>query len=223
MHRAVTRSRADLLADLTLEAFLQEWLGQIVSQRVRANTLSAYRFQAERYLIPDLGRKKIASLSALDLRLHFESLRRREVGMRTVGYVHSTLRAALEDAVREELLDRNVAKLVRVPRPPRVDREPLTVDEVRTLLRRNADHRLYALLVVLALLRVRRSEALGLRWSDLDLEAGWLQIRHGLQRVDGHLVALPTKTARSARTIPLPRVVVNALLRHRDRQQKERI
>ena len=68
VHRAATRSRADLLADLTLEAFLQEWLGQIVSQRVRANTLSAYRFQAERYLIPDLGRKKLVSLSARDLR-----------------------------------------------------------------------------------------------------------------------------------------------------------
>ena len=51
--------------------------------------------------------------------MYFESLRRREVGMRTVGYVHSTLRAALEDAVREELLDRNVAKLVRCRGLPR--------------------------------------------------------------------------------------------------------
>lgn len=210
-------------ADLTVETYLREWLAQIVALRVRANTLAAYRFQADRYLIPDLGRKRLASLSARDLRLYFDSLRRREVGTRTIGYVHSTLRAALEDAVREELLDRNVAKLVRVPRPPRVDREPLSVDEVRVLLRRSRDHRLYALIAVLALLGVRRSEALGLRWEDVDLEAGWLQIRRGVQRVDGRLVVTPTKTARSRRTIPLPDLIVEALTRHRERQAKERV
>lgn len=210
-------------ADLTLESFMREWLDQIVSQRVRANTLAAYRFQTERYLIPDLGRRKLVTLSARELRLYFDSLRRRGVGARTVGYVHSTLRAALEDAVREELVDKNVAKLVRVPRPAKVERQPLSVGEIRTLLRKHEDHRFYALLVVLALLGLRRSEALGLTWSDVDLDAGSMQIRRGLQRIDGRLATLPTKTARSRRTIPLPRMVVEALAQHRDRQSKERV
>ncbi len=210
-------------ADLTVEGYLREWLSQIVVHRVRANTLAAYRFQAERYLIPDLGRKRLSALSARDLRLYFESLRRREVGVRTVGYVHATLRTALEDAVREELLDRNVAKLVRVPRPPKADREPLTVDEVKTLLRHTREHRLFALIAVLALLGLRRSEALGLQWTDVDLEQGWLQVRRGLQRIDGQLATMPTKTARSRRTIPLPGVIVEALEQHRENQEKERV
>jgi integrase len=209
--------------DLTLERYLREWLDQVVVHRVRANTLSAYRFQAERYLIPDLGRKKLHSLSARELRLYFESLRGRAIGARTIGYVHSTLRAALEDAVREELLERNVAKLVRVPRPPRAEREPLSVEEVRSLLSAHRDHRLYGLLVVLALLGLRRSEALGLLWTDVDLEGGWLQVQRGLQRIDGQLVTLPTKTQRSRRTIPLPAIVVETLRRHREKQEKERV
>lgn len=210
-------------ADLTVERYLREWLTQVVAHRVRDNTLSAYRFQAERYLIPDLGRKRLTALSARDLRHYFESLRARQVGARTVGYVHATLRAALEDAVREELLDRNVAKLVRVPRPPKVEREPLSVDEVKVLLRHSREDRLFALIVVLALLGVRRSEALGLTWADVDLDAGWLQVRRGLQRIDGRLVSMPTKTTRSRRTIPLPGMVVEALARHRDAQEKERV
>ncbi|GAB3774574.1 integrase [Nocardioides ginsengisegetis] len=210
-------------ADLTVESYLQEWLGQVVIHRVRANTLAAYRFQAERYLIPDLGRKRLSALSARDLRLYFESMRRRDVGARTIGYVHATLRAALEDAVREELLDRNVAKLVRVPRPEKVEREPLSVDEVKTLLRHSRDDRLIALIIVLALLGLRRSEALGLMWTDVDLDAGWLQVRRGLQRINGQLISMPTKTARSRRTIPLPDVIVEALLSHRQRQAKERV
>ena len=210
-------------AALTVETYLREWLGQVVIHRVRPNTLAAYRFQAERYLIPDLGKKRLSALSARDLRLYFESMRRRDIGARTVGYVHATLRAALEDAVREELLDRNVAKLVRVPRPEKVDREPLTVDEVKTLLRHSRDDRLFALIAVLALLGLRRSEALGLTWTDVDLDAGWLQVRRGLQRIDGRLTSMPTKTARSRRTIPLPGVIVEALIRHQEAQEKERV
>lgn len=209
-------------ADLTVATYLREWLDQIVSKRVRPNTLAAYRFQAERYLVPDLGKRRISALTARELRMYLEKLRTRGVGERTIQYVHATLRAALEDAVREELLERNVAKLVRAPRSPREERQPLTVDEVRTLLARNREHRLHAMLVVFALLGVRRSEALGLHWADVDLEAGHLQIRQGLQRIDGRLVTLPTKTARSRRTIPLPRVVVDALLVHRQKQEHER-
>ncbi len=190
-------------ADLTLGAYLDEWLAQIVAVRVRPNTLAAYRYNAERYLIPDLGEQRLAALSARELRLYFEGLRARGVGARTMKYVHTTLRAALEDAMREEVMERNPAALVRVLGPPRRERVPLTVEEVRALLRSSRDHRLHAMLVAFALLGMRRSEVLGLRWEDVDLEQAFLQVRRGLQRVDGQLTLLPTKTARSRRTIPL--------------------
>ena len=149
-------------------------------------------------------------------------LRRRDIGLRTIGYVHSTLRAALEDAVREELLERNVAKLVKVPRPPKSEPQPLSVDEVRTLLSHHRNHRLRAMFVVFALLGMRRSEVLGLQWTDVDLDEGWLKVERGLQRVNGQLVTTETKTQRSRRTIPLPRTVVDALRTHQARQDAER-
>ncbi|MGK2928648.1 MAG: site-specific integrase [Acidimicrobiales bacterium] len=78
-------------------------------------------------------------------------------------------------------------------------------------------------MVVFALLGLRRSEALGRMWSDVDLENGWLQVQRGLQRVNGQLAATETKTQRSRRTIPLPRFVVEALTEHRTRQEQERV
>jgi hypothetical protein len=102
-------------ADLTLEAYLNEWLSQIVAQRVRPNTLAAYATYVDRYLVPDLGKRKLGRLTAREVQLYLDSLRRRDVGVRTIRYVHATLRAALEDAMREELLEKNVAKLVRPP------------------------------------------------------------------------------------------------------------
>ena len=200
-------------SQLTLQAFLREWLDQIVSKRVRANTLAAYRFNAESYLIPELGAKRLKKLTAREVRLYLADLERRGVGARTIRYVHATLRAALEDAVREELLEKNVAKLVRAPSVPRAERHPLTVDDLQILFRANEGHRLRAMLEVIALLGLRRSEVLGLRWSDVDLVAGTMQIRHGLHRTGGSLQLMPTKTARSRRTIPLPGVVVRELAR----------
>jgi len=185
--------------------------------------LAAYRFQAESYLIPDLGNRRLGKLTAREVRLYLEQLRERGVGVRTIRYVHTTLRSALEDAVREELLDRNVAKLVRAPVVPKRERTPLTVAEIRTLLTKTRDERQHAMYVVLALLGLRRSELLGLQWSDVDLAQGALQVRRGLHRVDGQLRLMPTKTVRSRRTIPLPAPVTEALERHRDRQEKERV
>lgn len=209
-------------SQLTVAAYLKEWLDLIVAKRVRANTLAAYRFNAETYLIPDLGARRLRQLRARDLRLYLASLERRGVGVRTIRYVHATLRAALEDAMREELLEKNVAKLVRPPVAPRSERHPLAIDELRQLFAANADNRLRALLVVLGLLGLRRSEVLALRWDDVDLERGTLSVRHGLHRVGGGLTLLPTKTDRSRRTIPLPGLVARELEAHRMRQEEER-
>lgn len=210
-------------AQLTLEKFLAEWLEQIVGPRVRPNTLSHYAFHADMYLVPDLGNRQLGKLTAREVRLYLDSLGRAGRGVRTIRYVHATLRAALEDAVREELIEKNVAKLVRPPAAPRTDRQPLTVDEVKVLFRQSRDDRLHGLLVVIALLGLRRSEVLGLRWEDIDLDAGTLTVNQGLHRIEGKLQVMPTKTARSRRTLPLPDVVAEVLREHRDRQEKERV
>ena len=115
--------------------------------------------------------------------------------MRSIRYVHATLRAALEDAMREEMLDKNVAELVQASDAVKAERVPLTVDEMRILLKATRDDRLYAMFVVLALLGMRRSEMLGLRWEDVDLARGTLQVRRGLHRIGGKLQLMATKTA----------------------------
>jgi integrase len=72
-------------------------------------------------------------------------------------------------------------------------------------------------------LGLRRGELLGLRWADVDLDIGRLEVVQTLQRVDGRLQFVRPKTRRSERTIPLPPVVVSALREHRARQAKERL
>jgi integrase len=206
---------------LTVEAYLNEWLAQIVGPRVRPNTLAAYTMYTDRYLVPDLGKRRLGKLTAREVRLYLDSLQRRGVGVRSIRYVHATLRAALQDAMREELLEKNVAKLVRPPSVERVERHPLTLEEIKTFLKSTRDDRLHAMFVVMALLGLRRSEVLGLRWEDVDLTGATLRVQRGLHSVEGKLRVMETKTVRSRRSIPLPAPVLTSLRRHLLAQQQE--
>jgi integrase len=90
---------------------------------------------------------------------------------RTVHHCHAVLRTALEEAVRWGLIGRNVAKLVKPPRPKRSDIQPLDPEQVRRLLETIRGHRLEALFTVALAVGLREGEALGLRWQDVDLDA----------------------------------------------------
>ncbi|HEY4007181.1 MAG TPA: site-specific integrase, partial [Pseudonocardia sp.] len=142
-------------------------------------------------------------------------------GARVIQHVHATLRTALEHACREELLPRNVAKLVRVERPiPLKPRDALSIEETRKLLDAVKERRLHAMWTLLIMLGMRRSEISGLRWEHINFETKTLRITQTVQRVDGKLRDLPTKTRRSNRTVPLPSRCLYALADHHSALQR---
>lgn len=140
-----------------------------------------------------------------------------------MAYVHSVLKSALEHAVREDELPRNVARNVKTiaPRPRRFT--PLTASETRQLLQASKTDRLHALYELALRTGLRKSELLGLRWEDVDLYSGTASIRRSLQRTpSGGLTILPTKTRASERRIALPTECVHSLKSHQERQEAER-
>jgi integrase len=139
-----------------------------------------------------------------------------------VQSIHAVLRNALECAVREEVIPRNVAKLVKVPVPTYKINRGLTTAQARATLRAAAPLRLHALYVLALYLGLRRGELLGLQWEDVDLDGEKLEVVQTLQRVGGALRLVPPKTEDSARTIPLPPPCVEALREHRKKQFAER-
>ena len=210
-----TRGIPTTPAGLTVHAYLTEWLEHIQAH-VRPSTHAGYDSNIRLHLAPRIGTKLLVKLSVRDVRLMVTAMRTDGMKPRAIQYAHATLRAALEHACREELLTRNVAKLVRVEQPTTDhDTPPWTADEAKAFLRAVKDDRLAAMWTVALLLGLRRSEICGLRWTDLDLNAGTLRIARGVHRVHGALTALPTKTRRSTRTVPLPALCIHALTHYR--------
>jgi integrase len=125
----------------------------------------------------------------------------------------TVLQSALTAAVRDELVSRNVAALVKVPVPRAHRARVWTVEEARTFLEsaRAANDPFYAAYVLMLVLGLRRGEILGLAWSEVDLEAREALIAWQLQRVAGRLLRRETKTVASEATLPLPEICVRAL------------
>ena len=143
---------------------------------------------------------------------------------RTVQAARNVLRAALNQAITDELLTRNAAGLakVRAPRAPR--REPWSVDEARRFLEtaRHAQDPLYAAYVLVLVLGLRRGEVPGLTWADVRTDATEVHINKQLQRVCGELLHAETKTEGSAATLPLPEICLTALKIRREQQSESK-
>ena len=174
------------------------------------------------HLLPNLARIRLAKLTPQDVAT---CLRRVEMAgsAYTARGAREILRTALNQAVRWELVSRNVAALTDAPRHRTRQIEPLTPGQASTLLAAVADHRLEALITVAVGLGLRQGEALGLRWEDVDLDAGVLSVRQTLERAGSKPRFGEPKTARSRRTITMPGIVADALRRHRTRQLKKRL
>jgi integrase len=118
----------------------------------------------------------------------------------------------------------NPAALVPAPRPARHPVPVISPDAAGQVLAAVRSHRLEALVSVALAVGLRQGEALGLKWEDVDFEAGQLRVRHSLRRVSKQGLQLTeTETPRSRRMVALPASIVGALRSHKARQSEERL
>ncbi|MEV6647046.1 site-specific integrase [Amycolatopsis sp. NPDC051371] len=168
--------------------------------------------------------------------------RERPLSSATFVRIRGTLHAALNGAIRVGVIERNPAHLVELPsgRRPRAvvwtearvahwratgERPPVAVWTVRQtagFLEHARGHPMYVLYLAVALLGLRRGEATGLRWCDLDLDAAVVQVSHQVQDRGGRTVVCPPKTETSVRTLALDHGLVAALRALRAERRQER-
>lgn len=210
-------------AGTRLDVYLPMWLDQVARPTLRPKTIEGYETVIRRHLLPRIGAKTLRSLTTSDVRVLMAGMTKQGLAPRTVQYVHAVLRTALAQAVRDDLVGRNVASVVRAPRQTRREAAFLTPDEARQLIAAAKGTDLEAVVVVALTLGLRRGELLGLRWSAINLDAGQLRIVATVQRVSGELLIEEPKTRSSVRTLPVPAMTITALREHRVRQAARRL
>jgi integrase len=161
----------------TLERFADHWLKHMVGPRLRPSTLSSYRETLRLHILPTLGGINLRALTPTHVRTLLAHKAADGLGARSIQIIHSTLRTMLSEAMREELIERNVATVIRPPSVERIEVQPWSTEEASCFLAAAADHRLHALFAVGVALGLRKGELLALRWDDVDLEGGVLHVR----------------------------------------------
>jgi len=207
--------------DQRFDTFIKSWLDVTARQQVRQTTLENYERCVGRCL-EELGRIKLRSLTPQHLRVLYSKMRDAGLADTTIQTTHVIIKQALQQAEDDGIIARNPARAVKV-KVERKEVDSLTAEEVKQFLEANASHRLYPLWVFYFLTGVRRGEALGLTWDDIDLDARTFRIHRSLNKITGEGPKYgPPKTAKSGQTLPLHPDVCTWLALHRLRQSEER-
>jgi len=201
------------------EEYARTWLA-MRRHELRYNTLRSYRGNLEKHVFPIIGKLALPDIKRLDVqRVHLALLDSGHKA-KTVHLIHSILTAVLAQAEADELVTSNIATKVRVPKREPPSFVPLEPGELQTLIGAMRGDPLEALFLLTLACGLRRGEVCGVRWFDLDLRRGTLQLRGQIVREPkGVFRFSPLKsTTGHSLVIDLPSRVVDALLAHKDRQ-----
>jgi integrase len=210
----------------TFAELVDPWIDGLAIQGRKATTLHGYRRVMRLQVLPTLGHVPVQDLRATDLDALYARLLRsggrggRPLSLTSVHHVHAVMSKFVHDAERKGLIARNVAPLANAPslttaRSHGPEMRVWSPDELSHFLEAIEGNRNEALFRFMAMTGVRRSEAAGLRWSDLDLSRSRATITQAATVVDGDEVLGAPKSRRSRRVIDLDADTVALLRRHK--------
>ena len=225
----LTRAKADrdkgLLFDadsLKVGRYLERWLADSVRDTVKATTYESYERLMRLHLVPALGRVKLKNLTPTHVRGLYREKLDSGLSPSSVQRVHALLHKALKQAVNDGLVPRNVTEAVKAPKQSRKEIPALTREQARVFLEATKGDRLETLYVLAIHTGLRQGELLGLKWDDVTLDRGTLQVRRILSAAkDGPIFTTPKNN--QGRSVRLTVQAVQALRDHRKRQVEDRL
>lgn len=226
MRKAQQEDQKGLLSSgkkMLLRDYLPQWLETVEKPKVRLSSYKQYKSAINRHLVPALGHVMVHKLTVQQVQGLYAQKLEEGLSPNTIHIIHGVLHRALNNAVRWNLISRNVTEAVTLPKAERKEHRTLNQEEANRLITIVSGTRLEALLILALTTAMRKGELLGLRWSDIDLGKQVLQVRRTLNRVAGYgFVVNEPKTKSSKRKIMLTLSAIETLLRHEELQRQER-
>lgn len=209
----------------TLSEYLDIWLETIAKPRLHPRTFGDYKDLMRLHVCDSLGKIKLSDLKAVHIqKLYGELQTEKKLAARRVRYVHSVLSSALKKAVELDILPRNVAKLVQLPKQTKKEMDVLTELECGLFLEALKGERLETMFSFALATGLRPEEYLALQWKDIDFEKQTATVRRAVIRLPkSKWYFAEPKTKSSRRILPLPVSLIKELRTHRRKQNEERL
>ena len=213
----------------TVAEFLERWDRDWAANNISAKTRERYQELIRKQVVPHIGALPLQKLRPIVLTELYARLLRvgRDDGTglaaRTVGHVHRLLHRAFGHAAQWDVIQTNVASLVRPPRVAAIEIEIIKEDQIRTVLEKLRGRAIYPIVALALASGLRRGELLALRWHDVDLDGARLRVERSLEQTKAGLKFKSPKTKHGRRSITLPASMVAELRAHRSAQQQQRL
>ena len=201
---------------IALGSYLLEWLEEEHKHQIAHSTWKRYRALAVHHIVPVIGQIPLRKIIPSDIQLVLTTMREGGQSPRSQQQARALLSVALGEAENNEYIPSNPVKKVRIPVNKNREIEPLIIEEVKRLLETYKGTYMSARLHIALLCGLRQGEALGLRWQDVDLVNGVLEVRNQIQMIDGELQLTGLKTERSRRSLVLTSGSLESLKAHRE-------
>ena len=205
---------------LELREFLSNWLEDEHKHHIAHSTFKRYQSLSNFHINPTIGSIELRKLTASHINLMITVMREKGQSPRSQQQARALLSVALQDAERKEYILINPVKKVRIPINRVKEIDPLGIEDVKRLLETYSGSFMSARLHIALLGGLRQGEALGLRWQDIDLNSGILEVRNQIQKIEGRLQLTGLKTDRSRRSVALTAASLEALKKHQEIVQK---
>lgn len=227
----LTKARAELQQGtfvepnkVTVGEWLDTWLKEYKKPDLRPEVFQTYQMIIRVHLKPALGGVLLQALRPEMVQRLYNEKTASGLAPATVRKIHQVLHGALKQAVKNQLVVRNVSEATTLPKLQQTrEVRALTLEEQQEFLKALEGHRLATAFKVLLGTGLRRGELLALTWKDIDLANATLTVRQSLVRVKGQLLFQEPKTKTSKRTIPLPDDLVSELKAHKAQQAQEKL
>jgi integrase len=191
------------------------------SGKLSPRSAARYREIHKNQIAPHLGEKLLQRLRPADIEAWHTALQTGGLKARTIGAAHRVLSKSFDDAVRHEMLVKNVAKTQ--PTPKVDDREVIIVRDIPALIERLKGSRVHTLAMVSLFTGMRMGEILALRWSAVDLDRAVIEVRESIENTAAGTRFNPPKTKAGRRSITLPDILIGVLREHRREQLELRM
>jgi integrase len=230
LNQVINEIESGLYTDntITVGAWLNTWLYEYKKGSVKQKTFQGHETMVRCHLLPAFNKIKLKDLTVDHVQRLLNAKTKEGLSNRTVRYIRSTLQNALGQAIQNGLIIRNIAQAVKVGEGKQKERRILTPQEQQALVKALAGERRGFMVYFALYTGLRRGELLGVRWSDVDMNANTLTVCQNVQRLnvdDGksRLVIDTPKTKKSNRTITMLPEVTDKLREHFTAQSRERI
>ena len=218
----------------TVGQWMDVWFENCAKIKVRPSSHKTYRGYIDNHIKPNIGKIPLSKLSSLDLQKLYKKLlsggrveriesknQPKGLSPKTVRNINQVISSAMDFAIDQKLIATNPTDGCALPKLEHREMKTLPTEQLTSFLREAKESGVFELYYIELATGLRRGELLGLKWEDIDLERGTIQVRRQIARIDGEIVEAPLKTKNSYRVLSIGADAVEILKEQRKRTHSE--